>query len=362
MESNTMNEKRSFFSQNRILIYFEILAVIGFIAFAVIYTQRGSAEPKPPPKNQVDKFLAEADAKYDEQDLNAAVYLYWQALQALETEKTEQNEAQRLHTNLRIAEIYSQYSWFIDAKSRLQYAAQIQPDHKDVLLLSGKFLRDESLPEEAAEKFLAVLDHDPDHAEAHYLLGVLYQGSKQYGAASERYLLAIKSDPDLAFIPSEKAPIGILARLQLSRTYNKMFQSYRFLDRELTKEDYDEITRLENEAIILLEEALRLKPGTPEIIDDLIRLLYVRANALKREAATRPYADALEVYERIVVLDPTEIQAWQEMGDIYYGFLRDKEKALQMYRKVYELESHATTLAIIESLEAEISGEVEVIE
>ncbi len=355
MEANKQTENRSNFSFSRWIVYLEIIAVIGFFAIAAYFTQRGGAEPDTQPLSQAEKFRAEADLHYDKQDLATAVFLYWQALQALETEKTEENKEDRLHANLRIAEIYSQSNWFKDAKSRLAHAELIQPDHRDVLLLGGKFLRDESLPEQATEKFLAVLDQHPDDAEAHYLLGVLYQGSRQYENASKHYQAAIDNDPDLTFIPSEKAPIGILARLQLSRTYNKMFLDYRFLDRELTSEDMKEISRLESQAIILLEEAIQLKHGTPEVIDDLIRLLYVRANALKREAATRPYADALEVYERIVELDSTEIQAWQEMGDIYYGFLVDKEKALEMYRKVYELEAHATTLAVIESLEAEIA-------
>lgn len=359
MESNKQTIDKSYFSFDRWLIYTEIIAVIGFLIVAALYTQRGGAEPNSPYLSQAEEFLSKADAHYDKQDLATAIFLYWQALQALETDKTEDNKAERLHANLRIAEIYSQSNWFKDAKSRLTHAEKIQPDHKDVLLLSGKFLRDESLPEEATKKFLEVLNKHPENAEAHYLLGVLYQGSKQYNNASKHYLAAIDNDPALTFIPSEKAPIGILARLQLSRTYNKMFLSYRFLDRELTSEDMQEISRLESQAIILLEEAIQLNHGTPEIIDDLIRLLYVRANALKREAATRPYADALEVYERIVELDATEIQAWQEMGDIYYGFLRDKEKALEMYRKVYVLEAHATTLAAIKSIEAEIADGIE---
>lgn len=359
MKSNKKTENKSYFSLNRWSMYLEIIAVIGFLVVAALYTQRGGAEPNVPSLSQAEKFLSDADSHYDKQDLATAIYLYWQALQALETNKTEENKEDRLHANLRIAEIYSQSNWFKDAKSRLAHAEQIQPDHKDVLLLGGKFLRDETLPEQATEKFLAVLDKYPDDAEAHYLLGVLYQGSKQYENASKHYRTAIDNDPELTFIPSEKAPIGILARLQLSRTYNKMFLGYRFLDRELTSEDMEEISRLESQAIILLEEAIQLNHGTPEIIDDLIRLLYVRANALKREAATRPYADALEVYERIVKLDRTEIQAWQEMGDIYYGFLVDKEKALEMYRKVYALEDHATTLAVIKSLEAEIADGIE---
>ena len=362
MASIKQTEKRSFFSYDRWLLYTEIIAVIGFVVLAALYTQRGGAESKPPTLSQADKFIVEADVFYEKQDLGSAIYLYWQALQALETEKTEENKVDRLHVNLRIAEIYSQSSWLKDAKSRLEYAAHIQPDHKDVLLLSGKFYRDEGSPEKAKEKFLVVLEKNPDNAEANYLLGVLYQGSKQYDKASSYYRAAIENDPELTHIPSEKAPIGILARLQLSRTYNKMFQSYRLLDRELTSEDMAEITRLESQTIILLEEAIQMQYGMPEIIDDLTRLLYVRANALKREAATRPYADALEVYERIVELDPAEVQAWQEMAEIYESFLGDKEKALEMYQKVYALEPHATILAIIKSLEQDIAAENEDIE
>lgn len=355
MDDSKQTEKERIFSFNRVLLYVEIFAIFGFILLAAFYMQRGAAEQDNPAISDVNAVLAEADAFYEKQDLATAGHLYWQALHALETEKTEENKEDRLHVNLRIAEIYSQSNWLKDAKSRLQYAAQIQSDHKDVLMLSGKFYRDEHSPEKATEQFLAVLDQFPNDPEANYLLGIMYQGNKQYEEAAERYNIAIEHDPELLPTPSEKAPFGILARLQLSRTYNKMFQSYLLLDRELTSDDYEKIAYFETQAIFLLEEAIKLQHSMPEIVDDLIRLLYVRANALKREAATRPYADALEVYERIVQLDPNEIQAWQEMGDIYDGFLEDKENALKMYRKVYELEPHATTQAIIKSLEADIA-------
>ncbi|MCE2402269.1 tetratricopeptide repeat protein [Candidatus Poribacteria bacterium] len=362
MKSVEQAKKGSFFSFNRWLICTEIVAIIGFVLLAALYTQRGGAEPESPPFSQAETFLAEADASFNKQDLGRAVFLYWQALQALETEKTEGNKADRLHANLRIAEIYSQSSWLKDAKSRLEYASHIQPDHEDVLLLSGKLFRDDGAKEEAAEQFLAVLDRNADNAEAHYLLGVLYQGNKQYKEASTHYRAAIENDPEFIHVPSEKAPIGVLARLQLSRTYNKMLQSYRFLDRELTSEDMAEITRLEAQSINLLEQALQGQPGMQEIVNDLIGLLYVRANALKREAATRPYADALEIYERIVELDPTEVQAWQEMAEIYESYLRDKPKALEMYQKIYELAPHATYLAIIKSLEEDVAAENEELE
>ena len=362
MESNNQTKNRSLFSFDRWLLYTEIIAIIGFIVLAAFFTRRGGAEPKSPPLSQAETFIAEADAYFDKQNLGKAVYLYWQALQAFETEKTKENSGDRLHVNLRIAEIYSQSSWLKDAKSRLDYAAHIQPNHEDVLLLSGKLFRDEGALKDAAAQFLAVLEKNRHNAEAHYLLGVMYQGSKQYEAASKHYSAAIESDPKFIYIPSEKAPIGVLARLQLSRTYNKMLQRYRFLDRELTNEDMAEISRLEAQSILLLEESVQKQPEMQEIVNDLISLLYVRANALKREAATRPYADALEVYERIVELDPAEIQAWQEMAEIYESYLIDKPKALEMYRKVYELEPHATVLAIIKSLEEDVTAENEELE
>jgi tetratricopeptide (TPR) repeat protein len=197
MENTSQVENKSFFSLDRWLLYTEIIAIIGFVGLAAIFTQRGGAAPKTSSLSQVETLIAEADAHFDKQDLSKAIFLYWQALQALETEKTEENESDRLHVNLRIAEIYSQSSWFKDAKARLQHALNIQPDHEDVLLLSGKFFRDDTLSEEAVKQFNAVIDQNPDNAEAQYLLGVLYQGNKQYEAASKHYINAIESDPEL---------------------------------------------------------------------------------------------------------------------------------------------------------------------
>ena len=141
-----------------------------------------------------------------------------------------------------------------------------------------------------------------------------------------------------------------------------MLQSYLAVDRELTPEDFKEVARLETQAILLLEQALEKWPTLSEITDDLIRLLYVRAKALEREGATRPYADALQVYERIVELDPQEIGAWERMAEIYYSYLGDKQKALEIYRKVYELSPHPSTLANVKSLERELGVDTETAE
>ena len=361
---------KSLFSLRSWLFYAEALAVIGFVALAAFYIQRGSAESDLAPLSQVGTFIEKADALFEKQDLADAVLFYWQALQALETDGenqsisingTSQTTAEaRLHANLRIAEIYSHSNWLKDAKARLEHAARIQPEYTGVHLLRGKLLRDEGLLTEATEEFLAVLKQEPHNAETHYLLGVLYQGSKQLKSAAAYYSKAIENDPELREISSEKAPIGILARLQLSRTYARTLQDYQFLDREFTDEDMAEVTRLESEAIRLLEEAHEKYPGMNEVANDLIRLLFARAAALERQDfETRQYGDALQVYERIVELDPQEVRALERMGEIYASFLVDKVAALEMYRKVYEIEPHPTVLANIKSLEEDVALEME---
>ncbi len=369
-----LSNVKSLFSLRSWLIYAEVLAVVGFVVLASFYIRRGSAEPESPPVSQVGTFIEKADTLFAQEDLVDAALLYWRALQALETAEKGQmvpvnGESQTsaevgLHANLRIAEIYSRSNWAKDARARLEHAARIQPDHPDVRLLRGKLLSNEALDDtllaQATEEFLAVIENDPNNAEAHYRLGVLYHGNRQLEQAVEHYKKAIESDSEFRDIVSEKAPIGILARLQLSRTYAKMLQSYQFLDREFTDEDLAEVTRLESESILLLEQAVAKRPEMDEIIADLVRLYFARAAALEREdIETRGYVNALRVYERIVELDPQEVRAWERMAEIYGSFLVDKAKALEMYRKVYEIESHPTVLANIKSLEEDIAAESE---
>ena len=361
---------KSLISLRSWLFYAEVVAVIGFVGLAFFFIRRSTAGPESLPLSQVGAFIQQADTLYEKQDLADAALYYWQALRALETEDTVrdiringilQTETEvRLRANLRIAEIYSQSNWLKDAKARLEYAARIQPEHAGVRLLRGKLFRDEGLLAEATEEFLAVLKSTPNNAEAHYLLGVLYQGSRQFEQAAKHYVKAIENDRELLSIPSEKAPIGILARLQLSRTYARMLQNYQFLDREFTEEDLAAVTRLESESIALLEQAHEKMPEMNEVVDDLIRLLFSRATALEREdIETRQYVDALQVYERIVELDPEEVRAWERMGEIYASFLGDKEAALNVYRKVYAIEPHPTVLANVKSLEEDVAAEME---
>ena len=138
-----------------------------------------------------------------------------------------------------------------------------------------------------------------------------------------------------------------------------MLQDYQFLDREFTDEDLAAVNRLESEAIRVLEEGYEKYPEMNEVVDDLVRLLFARASALEREDfETRQYADALRVYERIVELDPQEVRALERMGEIYASFIGDKAAALEMYRKVYEIEPHPTVLANVKSLEEDVAADM----
>ena len=202
--------------------------------------------PESSPASQIGAFIEKADTLFAQEDLVDAALLYWRVLQALETAEKEQiclgkrgvpNKRWRsvLHANLRIAEIYSRSSWLKDAKARLEHAARIQPDHADVRLLRGKLLRDEGLDDESIgtsrrNEFLAVLENAIRATLKHTISSVSStKGTDNLKKPLNTTNKAIENDPDLRDVATEKAPIGILARLQLSRTYNKMLQGYQFL-------------------------------------------------------------------------------------------------------------------------------------
>ena len=55
-------------------------------------------------------------------------------------------------------------------------------------------------------------------------------------------------------------------------------------------------------------------------------------------------------------MDPSEVDAWQWIGQIQRSFLDDPEAALAAYQKAYELESDVGILAEIKTLEDEIKN------
>ena len=344
------------------LPYLEAVIIVLFIALVGLFTHKGETQSKTPPMSRAREFIGQADRDFAKQDLGKAALAYWEAIRIIESAARDGNaldvelEKNLLHANLRVAEIYQHSSWIKDARHRLELAAQIQPDHADVRLLRGKLARDDGDRLSAVNEFLAVIEQHPTHAEAHYRLGLLYRGAKQFEDAITHYKIAIDNDAELVELPFESYPIGLQARLQLARTYRRMLQDYQLIDREVSAEEIDKIGRMEEDAVSILEEAVDKRANFADAKNDLINLLAARALIIEREADTRPYDEALKVYERIVELDPTMADIWKKMGEIYAHFLDDKHAALKAFKQAYELDSDLIILAEIEDLEADLAN------
>ena len=222
------------------LSYLEGAIIIVFIALIVAFTHKGETQSNAPPISQAQEFISQGDQDFAKKDLGRAALAYWEAIRIFESAKRDDTESthgldnELFHANLRVAEIYLHSSWIEDARNRLEHAARIQPNRVEVHLLRGKLERDDGERLSTANEFLAAVEMDPTHAEARYLLGLLYQRNKQYEDAIAHYTTAIENDAELVELPFESQPIGLQARLQLARTYRRMLQDYRFIDRELS--------------------------------------------------------------------------------------------------------------------------------
>ena len=106
----------------------------------------------------------------------------------------------------------------------------------------------------------------------------------------------------------------------------------------------------------VLEDAVHINEHFVEARQELIGLLYRQASIAGRARGTRSYDQALDIYQKIVELDPSEVDAWQWIGQIQRSFLDDPEAALAAYQKAYELESDVGILAEIKTLEDEIEN------
>lgn len=340
------------------LLYFEAIVLVLFLILMFLYVKGAQTEVDAPPLAQAQAFIEQGDADFAKQDLVRALVAYWRAIESIESAKPrgsnqqDQQDKSLLHAHLRVAEIYFHSNWNEDAEAHLKRAAKDQPNHIGVHLLRGKLLYGYGEKAAATEEFLHVLEKKSTHPEAHYTLGLLYQGAKQYEEAIHYYKQAIKNDLELAELPFESAPIGLLARLQLSRTYRRTVHEYTYGDRDLTDHELSKIGELTDKAIALLKEAVAHEPNFTEAKKDLIDLLYLQAQSLERgEGDVRFYGEALKVYEQIVKLDPSQVDAWQQMGEINLGFLHEPNAALKAYQNAYQLYPDPSILAVIKSIE-----------
>ncbi len=263
---------------------------------------------------EAQKYVELGDKLYEQGYFSDASVMYWNAI------KSEHSQPKNLiSAHLKLATIYFHLNhWNSDAKVLLRSILEIDPNNSQAHLLLGVILKDEGSQKEAAKEYLQALEFAPKDAKAHYRLGVLYHGEQLYDDAINEYKLAIENDPK--FVPArfEIAPFGLQARLMLARLY-------------VTKQRHDE-------AIAYLEQTVAAAPDYREAKEELIRLLDLKAQALARGGNVRDYTGSLKIYERIIQIDPKQSEAWVKMGEIYAHWLVKPKKALEAFRKAYELD------------------------
>ena len=347
------------------LLYLEAMVLALFFVLMFLHVRVDGAEENSPPLAQTQILIERGDADFAKQDLVKALVAYWGAINSIESAKEEMSgngdklHKSLLHAHLRVAEIYFHSNWNEDAEAHLERVAKGQPDNVGVNLLRGKLLYGYGEKTAATDELLHVLKKDSTNAEAHYTLGLLFQGTEQFQEAIHYYKQAIEHDPALVQLPFESAPFGLLARLQLSRTYRRIVHDYTYGGRDLTTVELSEIGELTDKAIVLLKEAVAHEPTFTEARDYLVELLYLQAQSLERgEGDVRFYGEALKVYEHIVELDPSQIDAWQQMGEINLGFLQEPEAALKAYRNAYELYPDPSMLAAIKSIQEDLQIQI----
>jgi len=308
----------------------EVTLVIIFLSISIIRIIGCSGRETIEEQNYIEL----GDELFEQGNFADASLMYWQAIK-LSDGQTESTISARF----RLATIYFHLNhWNDDAKVMLKSILEIAPEDSQARILLGIILNGEGAQKEAVKEYLQALESDPKNAKAHYRLGVLYHGMQLYDDAINEYKLAIENDPK--FVPDrfEVAPVGLQARLMLARLY-------------IAKQLY-------NEAIAYLEQAVAVDPNYLDAKEELIRQLDMKAQTVarsihgNRQAVSMRvnYTGALKIYERIVELDPEQSDAWVEIGKIYAHWLVKPEKAMEAFRKAYELDpTHPDVLLYLKS-------------
>jgi tetratricopeptide (TPR) repeat protein len=315
----------------RIQIIIEAVLVIVFLAVGLIRGvgcgNQGASADKP--YRTVPEYMQQGNKLYEEDDFAGALVMYWNAL------KSNPN---LVEPRIKIATIYfHRNNWTDDAMAQLDKALKIEPQNAEAHFLRGKILRDGGFPQEAIKEYQLALEIDPQNAGVHYYLGVVYQANRFYEEAINEYKLAIAYDTKLVKQRFERAPYGIQARFMLARLYTR--------------------TQRVDEAIDELEKIVAADDTYQDAKTDLVNLLDLKAQSMER-GGTRDYLGALEVYERIVELDPNYVDAWVEIGKIKYYGLEEPKEALEAFQKAYELDpTYLDVILLLKNLKQELGLE-----
>lgn len=339
---NKLLAKLRTFSKKKPNLIIEIALIALFVFLTVLRLEgviSGSPETELPKNAQA--YLKQADQSYESQALSNAVLNYWYALK---------KNPDLVKPHVRIGKIFYNNYWNKEAMIQIERALEKEQNSSQAHLVKGRLLRNEGLVEKAAEEFEKALEIEPDNPEARHRLGLAYQAMQLSEPAIEQYKLAIDADQNLTEPIFAEEPFGLQARLRLAIVYQR---------RDLTKfnetinlliKAYNsgqpspkirqasiELLQTFDEPIELLEEIYEEKPSYTSAKQALIDLLYKKATLLKRIPNLRQYGGTLKLYERIVEIEPTEADAWKQIGSINFYYTEDYERALEAYSKAYKI-------------------------
>lgn len=275
-------------------------------------------------------YLQQGNKLYEEGDFAMASLMYWNALK---------KNANLVEPRIKLANIYFyQNNWNDDAIVQLDTVVQIESNNAEAHFLRGKIFRNDGLPDKAVKEYLLALEMEPQNPGIHYHLGATYHANQLYEEAINEYKLAIDYDTNLTRPPFETAPYGLQARFMLARLYKQ--------------------TQHSDEAINELEKVMTIDVTYQDAKTDLVDLLDLKAQSLERGGDTRDYFSALELYGRIVQLDPRHVDAWVEIGKIKYYWLNKPKEALEAFQKASQLDpTHPDVILHLKSLQQELGLE-----
>jgi superkiller protein 3 len=314
------------------------------VGWRVAGDRQGGVWKPPDPSAEAPTRLEEADRAYQAFDLARAGALYADALK---------QDPKSVVARLRIATILHRNSWNETAMALLEEVLQSDPNNTAAHLLRARLYRDEGASDMAVQDYERVLRVDPTNAVAYYYLGTALHASRRIEEALFAYQKAVLADTGLAIPPFENVPFGLLAQVQIGRTYRQLSElQYRQNNpadgMQLLNLALDELRKA---------QALVVRMKLTEFLDaqsELTNALRQKATLFRR-AGVNTESDVLACFEEILQVDPQDVDGWIEAGQIYYRNARsraDLKKAESYLKKAFELDPRdidaLTTLTAIQ--------------
>ena len=323
------------------------IALVASVAWRVSSDRVGSRGPVTAGDAPVADTLRRADAAYESGSLAASGALYADVLR---------KDVANVRARIRLANVFHLNSWNASALTMIDEALALAPTSGVARVLRAKIYRDNGDGTLAVAEYEAVLDASPRNAEALYYLGTSYQASRRFDDAIRVYMRAAEADTDLIVPPFESVPFGVQARLQLGRTYRQLCRV------QFENDGYRDGMALLELALDALREAHALVESTllrgyGDARGELTSALSYKATMLRR--ARQPEQAVLAVYEEMTRVDPDDVVAWLDAGQIRRraaATRADLETVEGYFARAYELDprdidAHTNLLSVRQDLQ-----------